>query len=647
MVPHWKQNYKLRVVIFVENEQDVAEERVRVETLLRGLRINAEVKMVWLRNEDGSRGDSGEYDRIQKEYEALRAAGLKMEFEWENQGDEEIDIRFGMDEDVTGHEAFTNSATDPDTGGDSTATVAMTTAPTAVPEHSPGLIDSSSSFLGLPETHASPDSSPLLSASEMTLAASSSASSHQSPPTMERSRGHHGHHNRWIRGHNTTSLAESAPAGASSRFHDRVSAASGRLPYHPHIQASRSSTLTTLPGRPSTLTDLPSRSSTTTTGAGPRHLRRRSSTYVATRITKDLIQRALDDYGSSSEDELPRYPPAIDERYDEEIYQSSSAISPGGTHSNPQKSALGLIHPSASILPINSDDLKQSVVVVPSESLEGMRGVERDDSLATLTGSSSNIPIPSGALGVTAMGKPPLMPTLPLAAVGSAASSFSSAVLEGDSTGMIPLRSSVVNSNKGGERKSGATSVVGSGVFSVADRPPRAPQPVKQPLLRVDTSSTIASSEDYEYDYATPQPARPPIHHQHHQQQTRYTQSPSSMPLSVPPMQAGGPQPPPSFGSSTTSPRHQQQEEEEEELPSLFNVLSPKTQHVILNQLMRKHSSRASTAVLFTTLPAPDPGTGYSRERSLRYLEQLDVLTRDLPPSVLVHGKGLTVTMSL
>ena len=47
-VPSWKRTYKLRVAVFVEYETDVDEERGRVTTLLRNLRIEAEVMVFWL-----------------------------------------------------------------------------------------------------------------------------------------------------------------------------------------------------------------------------------------------------------------------------------------------------------------------------------------------------------------------------------------------------------------------------------------------------------------------------------------------------------------------------------------------------------------------------------------------------------------------
>ncbi|RKF81779.1 Vacuolar cation-chloride cotransporter 1 [Golovinomyces cichoracearum] len=47
-VPAWKRDFKLRVLVFVEYESDVKEERGRVESLLENLRIKAEVVVFWL-----------------------------------------------------------------------------------------------------------------------------------------------------------------------------------------------------------------------------------------------------------------------------------------------------------------------------------------------------------------------------------------------------------------------------------------------------------------------------------------------------------------------------------------------------------------------------------------------------------------------
>lgn len=47
-VPSWRRTYTVRVAVFVEYESDVDEERSRVTTLLRNLRIEAEVLVFWL-----------------------------------------------------------------------------------------------------------------------------------------------------------------------------------------------------------------------------------------------------------------------------------------------------------------------------------------------------------------------------------------------------------------------------------------------------------------------------------------------------------------------------------------------------------------------------------------------------------------------
>ncbi|KAK4203727.1 amino acid permease-domain-containing protein [Triangularia verruculosa] len=47
-VPAWKAAYRLRVLVFVEYESEVAEEKVRLKTLLNKLRIDAEILVFWL-----------------------------------------------------------------------------------------------------------------------------------------------------------------------------------------------------------------------------------------------------------------------------------------------------------------------------------------------------------------------------------------------------------------------------------------------------------------------------------------------------------------------------------------------------------------------------------------------------------------------
>ncbi|PKI83832.1 hypothetical protein MVES1_002361 [Malassezia vespertilionis] len=77
-----------------------------------------------------------------------------------------------------------------------------------------------------------------------------------------------------------------------------------------------------------------------------------------------------------------------------------------------------------------------------------------------------------------------------------------------------------------------------------------------------------------------------------------------------------------------------------------FNDLPNQAQYMILNELIRTNSGN-STSVVFTVLPAPEPGTSLSREKSASYLHQLKTLYGGGPPVMGVHAKSLTVTMSL
>jgi potassium/chloride transporter 9 len=73
-VPSWKSMYKLRVCVFVEYETDVDEERDRVTTLLKNLRIEAKVLVFWLASGDlkmyeviVNGRDDGELDQTAKD----------------------------------------------------------------------------------------------------------------------------------------------------------------------------------------------------------------------------------------------------------------------------------------------------------------------------------------------------------------------------------------------------------------------------------------------------------------------------------------------------------------------------------------------------------------------------------------------------
>ncbi|KAJ2722153.1 hypothetical protein GGI07_003489 [Coemansia sp. Benny D115] len=79
---------------------------------------------------------------------------------------------------------------------------------------------------------------------------------------------------------------------------------------------------------------------------------------------------------------------------------------------------------------------------------------------------------------------------------------------------------------------------------------------------------------------------------------------------------------------------------------SEFNDMSVTVQNRILNEMIRRQSSD-STALVFTTLQAPEPGTSDSDQKALEYLEDIDTLARGLPPVFLVHATSLTITTSL
>ncbi|KIV95053.1 hypothetical protein PV10_02755 [Exophiala mesophila] len=76
-----------------------------------------------------------------------------------------------------------------------------------------------------------------------------------------------------------------------------------------------------------------------------------------------------------------------------------------------------------------------------------------------------------------------------------------------------------------------------------------------------------------------------------------------------------------------------------------FNDLPSRAQHLILNELISQNSD--DTAVIFTTLPAPNEGTYRSEADSLSYVSDLEVLVGGLPPTLLVHSNSMTVTTNL
>lgn len=76
-----------------------------------------------------------------------------------------------------------------------------------------------------------------------------------------------------------------------------------------------------------------------------------------------------------------------------------------------------------------------------------------------------------------------------------------------------------------------------------------------------------------------------------------------------------------------------------------FNDLPSRAQHLIINELMRRHSR--DTAVLMSTLPIPAEGTSTEEDATVRYLSDVEVLCAELPPMLMVLSNNMTVTVSL
>lgn len=89
-----------------------------------------------------------------------------------------------------------------------------------------------------------------------------------------------------------------------------------------------------------------------------------------------------------------------------------------------------------------------------------------------------------------------------------------------------------------------------------------------------------------------------------------------------------------------------------QDLSLSFNDLPSRAQHLILNELMRRHSGSADenssgAAVLFTRLPIPDEGTYRDEKASIQYLSDVELLCQNLPPVLMILSNNMTVTVSL
>ncbi|EMG45447.1 VHC1 Vacuolar cation-chloride cotransporter 1 [Candida maltosa Xu316] len=86
----------------------------------------------------------------------------------------------------------------------------------------------------------------------------------------------------------------------------------------------------------------------------------------------------------------------------------------------------------------------------------------------------------------------------------------------------------------------------------------------------------------------------------------------------------------------------------QDELKNLsFNDIPAKGQHLVLNELMSKNSSKDQTHIIFSTLPAPSNGTHLDDTESFEYTNNLAIWLDNLPPVLLVNSQTVTVTTAL
>lgn len=78
-----------------------------------------------------------------------------------------------------------------------------------------------------------------------------------------------------------------------------------------------------------------------------------------------------------------------------------------------------------------------------------------------------------------------------------------------------------------------------------------------------------------------------------------------------------------------------------------FDDIPAKGQHIILNELMKRHSPKPHTEVVFSTLPAPSLNTHLDDGESFEYVNNLAIWMNELPPVILFNSQTVTVTTEL
>ena len=78
-----------------------------------------------------------------------------------------------------------------------------------------------------------------------------------------------------------------------------------------------------------------------------------------------------------------------------------------------------------------------------------------------------------------------------------------------------------------------------------------------------------------------------------------------------------------------------------------FGGLSRRAQFLVLNELMGRCSSAAGTALLFCTLPLPEPGSHRTAADAVEWAADVELWTQGLPPLLLLAARSVTVTSAL
>lgn len=90
------------------------------------------------------------------------------------------------------------------------------------------------------------------------------------------------------------------------------------------------------------------------------------------------------------------------------------------------------------------------------------------------------------------------------------------------------------------------------------------------------------------------------------------------------------------------------QKQLQQELKELsFDDLPAKAQHIILNEIMKLHSPKSQTDVIFSTLPAPSLNTHLDDDESFEYTNNLSIWMHELPAILLFNSQTVTVTTAL